>query len=869
MRKQQKTGKIPVMMTKKRICLGIAAHVDAGKTTLCEAMLYTAGKLKTPGRVDHRNSSMDTEDFERARGITAFTKQAVFHWRDTEFTLIDTPGHQDLFAETMRGLRVPDAAILVISGSEGCQADTLTLWKQLEKKQIPVWVFVSKMDLPGPEKEEILHELKGKLSERIAELSDIEELATLDERCMDEYLENGWISSAAIISAIAGQRICPCFFGSGLKQQGIADFLDSLDQFTPMLPVADRFSALCFKISRDVKGQRLTQIRLLGGTLSVREILRYYDRSGGFQEEKITGIRIYSGGRYEECEHVEAGQVCSLIGLSRTYAGMLLGEEAGIQVHQEGGIRRYGLRFENSDDEIHNLHALQLLQEEFPELLPEAGKQGLSVCLSGRMQAELLISLLMERFGLEVQVLSGYVIYRETIKKRVEGIGHFEPLRHYAEVHLLLEPLPAGSGLQIESICLEDELDRNWQNLILEALQAQPLAGVLTGSALTDMRICLASGRAHPKHTEGGDFREATRRALRHGLMEAESLLLEPVYEFTMELPNEYLGRAISDLRSMCAFYDAPQTGESTARITGKVPVSEADDYRETLLSYTHGRGKLSLRAGGEMPCHNTDTVLSEVAYDPERDVDWPADSIFCSHGAGHAVSWKKVREYMHLPSVLEREKTEPDAIAHRLTPIDDRELEAIMLREFGPVKRPEYTRRHTEEAQQTKEYSVPGRRMLIVDGYNFIFADPALKILSRESLDAARSRLMDRLSNYCGYTGQELLLVFDGFRTAGNTGSHGEYTNIHVGFTPEGESADAYIEKIVSEIGKNETVAVVTADNMIRVSAMRSGVLRISPQEFEEELEEGERGIAELLAHSNFLAHQTKITEAKAQKGT
>lgn len=845
------------------------AHVDAGKTTLAEAMLFEAGQLKTRGRVDHHDSVLDHEAFERKRGITAFSKQAAFRYGRTSFSLIDNPGHSDLFAETERSLRVPDAAILVISGSEGIQADTWSIWKLLREQGIPIWIFVSKMDLPAGNRDRIMGELKTRLSDRVTDFTLPEwqlweELAGLDEVCMEEYLSSGMLSDHAVEHSIAEGSVFPCFFGSGLRLEGVREFLAALDRWTEMPDWPEELSALCYKISRDSRGQRLTQVKLTGGSLSVRTPVRYRDSRGEILEEKVTGIRVYTGARYETAEIVRAGQVCSLLGLSETKAGSILGERSGEIRTGTQAIRRCRISFNPPQDPVKVMELLRNLEEEMPELHPEAEKTSVSVCLTGKMQEELLKTLLLERFDLNAKTEQGMIVYKETVGKRVEGIGHFEPLRHYAEVHLILEPLPCGSGIRIESICPEDRLDRNWQNLILDCLHSSRLKGVLMGAELTDTRICLASGKAHLKHTEGGDFREATLRALRQGLMQAECRLLEPVCSFRLELPSEQLGRAISDLRMMSAEMKAPETEGIRSAIQGKVPASEIGDYQEILQSYTHGLGKLSLYNAGYQFCHDEQKVLENTEYEPERDTDWPADSVFCSHGAGHSVPWREVRSYMHLPSVLEeKENSMTSTAVHHLRRIDDRELEEIMLREFGPVKRPMLTA-HERRQQEAADSSAPDilGQTLIIDGYNFIFAEPELKKLAADSLDSARSALMDRLSNYAGFTGREIILVFDGYRSAGNPGLKETHANICVVYTAEGESADTYIEKLTAEIGKNEKVSVVTADTMIRISAMRSGVLRISPKEFILELNEREEQLRKMLERSNFLAHNIQLRE-------
>lgn len=858
------------MDKKKRICLGVAAHVDAGKTTLCEALLFESGKLKTRGRVDHRDSNLDYEDFERSRGITVFSKQAVFSYGDTDFTLIDTPGHADLFPETVRGLKVPDAVILVISGSEGVQADTGTVWELLRRQGVPTWIFVSKMDLPGANQKQILQSLKTKLSQGVTDFNTTEnaireEAASVDENCMEEYLKTASVSDGSISEAINECRLFPCFFGSGLHMTGIRELLDGLNRWTREPKRSDRFSGFCFKINRDARGQRMTQMKITGGSLSVRQQLRYRNARGAYREEKVNAIRIYSGSGYESVERVNAGQICSVLGLTETAAGTVFGDEVPTSDENVDAIRRYNLRFEPPQDSVLMLNRLRELSEEMPELNPAWDRNGLSVCLNGKMQGEMLKALILDRFAVHIQFSSGTLLYRETVGCRAEGIGHFEPLRHYAEVHLLLEPLPIGSGIVLESICPEDALDRNWQNLILDSLRSVPLRGVLTGAELTDTRICLVSGKAHPKHTEGGDFREAARRALRQGLMQAQCCLLEPVYHFALTIPTEHLGRAISDLRAMHADYSTPRQEIDFSQLEGTVPASELGEYPEILQAYTHGLGRLSVRPADYLKCHNEERILEASDYEPERDTEWPCDSVFCAHGAGFSVPWNRVKEYMHLPSALDvqNRRAQSETEAHRLQRIDDRELEAIMLREFGPIKRPQRATSHVVKDQVLADHPTRAARTVVVDGYNFIFADPELKALAAGGLETARSRLTDRLANYCGYTGQNAVLVFDGFRSPGNRGSRERSEKLSIVFTPEGETADAYIERLASDVGKNDRVAVVTGDTMIRISAMRSGVLRVSPKEFSGELENAEKQLAEILRRSNFLAHQTSGADA------
>ena len=852
------------MNERKTVCLGITAHVDAGKTTLCEALLYEAGKIRHAGRVDHKDSTLDIEEFERSRGITAFSKQGYFSWENTDFCIIDTPGHADFIEETGRGLMAPDAAVLVISGSEGVQADTEDLWRFLRNRGLPVWIFVSKMDLQKSDRETLLHDLKSRLSDSVTDFSLegselSEKIAENDEGCLEEYLNLGQISDQMIASAIFNRSVFPCFFGSGLRLEGIRQFLNALARWAKTPERLKQFSGICYRISRDARGKRMTAAKISGGQLSVRDTVLYSDRRGHSLQEKVTEIRLYTGARYETVDTVSAGQICCLLGLSETTPGTVLGENnITLHNHVECAMR-YELNFREKCDSVTVMKILTELTEELPELRPRQERSGnFSVGLFGRIQGELLKALLLERYDLAVELEGGKPVYLETIGKRVEGIGHFEPLRHYAEVHLILEPLPRGNGITIESICPEDQLSRNWQSLILESLREAVLPGVLTGAELTDIRICLASGKAHPKHTEGGDFREAAYRALRQGLMQGECRLLEPVYSFELKLPSEYLGRAISDLKNMHAVFEVPETEEGWSVLKGKLPVSETGEYTETVLSYTHGKGRMYLRHEGYQDCHNEDAVLAQSNYDPARDLEWPADSVFCSHGAGRIVPWDRVKEYMHLPPVISSEKNWLPS-EHQIFRIDERELEEIMLREFGPIRRPTVSSMRNEAVQEEQDFA-PITETLIIDGYNYIFSDPELKKLAASSLDSARNVLNDRLSNYAGFRGQEIVLVYDGFRTAGNPGLKETHSGIRLVFTPEGKSADAYIEQIVSEIGKNERVSVVTGDTLIRISAMRSGVLRISPEEFRLELEESEKKLREVLSRSGFQAHAFRL---------
>ena len=860
------------MMNDRNLVLGILAHVDAGKTTLSEAMLYLAGKLKKLGRVDHRDSFLDTHALERQRGITIFSKQAVLPLGEGSLTLLDTPGHVDFSAEAERTLRVLDCAVLVISGTDGVQAHTETLWKLLKRYHVPTFLFITKMDLPGPGREALLRELTVRLSDRCVDFGGTERddaIAMCDEGAMEEYLENGAIGDDKLRSLIAARRLFPCFFGSGLKTDGVGEFLDALEKYAPCPDYDPDFSARVYKISRDSQGNRLTWLKVTGGALKVRTLLKYTDADGQPVEEKISQLRIYSGVKFDTAEEIRAGWVCAALGLSATRPGQGLGASTDAESPVLEPVMSYRVLLNKETDPMLLLPKLMQLDQEDPQLhvVWNAAAKEISVQLMGRIQAEIFKSIVRDRFDTEIELDTGRILYRETIKNTVEGVGHFEPLRHYAEVHLLLEPLPPGSGLSFDSIVPEDTLDRNWQRLVLTHLAEKQHRGVLTGSPITDMRITLAAGRAHLKHTEGGDFRQATYRAVRQGLMQAESMLLEPWYSFVLEVPAEQIGRAITDIRAMNGDFSSPEEQGEYLRLEGAAPAAKLNRYMEELLAWSHGRGRLSLTPCGYRPCAEQKRIVEEIGYEPERDEDNPADSVFCAHGAGMNVKWDQVPEYMHLESVLKpkREEAVPQPVQrYRSFNIDERELEAIMEREFGPIRRPEYRARQVNAAVTEVSQISPRKEHIIVDGYNLIFAWDELKALARDRLDLARERLMDILSGYIGFTGAKLVLVFDGFRTPGNPGSRTEYHNISVAFTKDGETADAYIERIVDEIGKNYTVRVVTSDNLIRLSALRSGVLRCSSGEFKGEVEWVLSQIEEVLKKTNFNAHQTRLQDVE-----
>ena len=858
-------------MSDNNIVLGILAHVDAGKTTLSEAMLYLSGKLKKLGRVDHRDSFLDNNSLERARGITIFSKQAVMPLGEMTVTLLDTPGHVDFSAEAERSLQVLDYAVLVISGTDGVQAHTETLWKLLERYNVPVLIFVTKMDLPGCDRQEIMDGLRTRLSERCVDFSAegealFESAAMCSEEAMDEYIETGSIGTKRMRDMLRRREIFPCCFGSGLRTEGVAEFLNTLELYARPGDYGEDFSARVYKIARDAQGNRMTFMKVTGGALRVRSLMKYADRDGNAFEEKISQLRIYSGAKYDTAETVLPGQICAALGLTGTYPGQGLGAAGDFAEPLLEPVMSYRVILPPQSDPAVLLPKLMQLDQEDPQLhiVWNERTREISVQLMGRVQAEIFRSLVKERFDTDITLDTGRIMYRETIKDTVEGVGHFEPLRHYAEVHLLLEPLPRGSGIELSSICPEDELDRSWQRLILTHLAEKQHIGVLTGSPVTDIRFTLAAGRAHIKHTEGGDFRQATYRAVRQGLMQAESVLLEPWYSFVLEVPAEQIGRAISDVRAMNGEIDSPEDAGGMMRLEGAAPVAGMNEYMQELLAYTHGRGRLSLTPGGYRPCREQQKIVDAIGYEPERDTDNPADSVFCSHGAGVNIPWDQVKDYMHLESCLKPpvEETAPAAAPrYRSLSIDDRELEAIMEREFGKIKRPQYSARQVNAAAIEPVFEKKPE-FIIVDGYNLIFAWDELKKLTADRLDLARGRLMDMLSNYCGFTKAKLVLVFDGFRTPGNPGSREDYHNINVAFTKDGETGDAYIERLADEIGKNYSVRVVTSDNLIRLSALRSGVLRCSSGEFKNEVEWVLGQIDAVLKKSNESAHKTRIAD-------
>ena len=875
-----------------RLAAGILAHVDAGKTTLSEAMLYTTGHIRRLGRVDHRDAFLDTFALERERGITIFSKQAELTVGDLSVTLLDTPGHVDFSAEMERTLQVLDCAILVISAAAGVQSHTSTLWRLLERQGTPVFLFVNKMDLPGADRSALLAQLRARLGEGCVDFTLPpdqlqEEAALCDEEALARFLEAGSLTDSAIAGLVARRRVFPCFFGSALRLEGVDGFLTGLEKYAPRPIRPSEFSARVYKISRDPQGARLTHLKITGGALRAKTLLRGETASGESWEEKADQLRVYSGAKFQTAGELPAGSICAVTGLTRTYPGQGLGAASDAQPPVLEPVLRCQLLLPEGTDVHTALSKLRQLEEEDPQLhiLWNERLQALHIQLMGQIQQEVLQRLIADRFGLEVSFGPGSIVYRETIAAPVEGVGHYEPLRHYAEVHLLLEPGPRGSGLRFASACPEDSLDRNWQRLILTHLAEKPHLGVLTGSPITDMKITLTAGRAHLKHTEGGDFRQATYRAVRQGLMGAESVLLEPWYRFRLEVPSENLGRAMSDLTNMGANFSAPENDGEAAVLEGSVPVSALGDYWREAASYTRGRGRLQCSPDGYRPCRDQEAVIAAAGYDPERDLDNPPDSVFCAHGAGFVVKWDQVPAHAHLDSGLrlsgpEPHSPEPSAPAARpaapypATREEEKALQAIFERTYGQTKRrgpdPGEAFRPPPRPQPTVRRTVPdqpaGPEYLLVDGYNIIFAWEELKAAARENLDAARHLLMDLLCNYQGYKKCAVILVFDAYKVKGNPGSVERYRNIHVAYTKEAETADTYIERATYEIARKHRVRVATSDSLEQLIILGHGAVRVSARDFKAEVEAAEGSIAQIIERNNLggrqfrqLRHQLK----------
>lgn len=840
-----------------KIVVGILAHVDAGKTTLSEGMLYTSGAIRTMGRVDNRDAFLDTYALERERGITIFSKQAVFPLGTTQVTLLDTPGHVDFSPEMERTLQVLDYAILVISGADGVQGHTRTLWNLLRRYEIPTFVFVNKMDQKGTDAEVLLQELKNVLEEGCVDFStkrDVhfyEEAAVCSEDALEEFLETGRLKKETLQELFLERQLFPCFFGSALRLEGVKEFLEQMQELIKVPEYPDTFAAKVFKIARDEAGNRLTYLKITGGSLKVKAVI---------EGQKVNQIRIYSGEKYEAFNEAKAGSICAVTGLSDTYPGEGLGAEQGTYLPVLEPVLNYQVIPTEGDDPILLLPKLRELEEEEPQLhiVWEEALQEIHVQLMGEVQLEVLKTLIYERFGVEVEFGQGNILYKETIQNTVEGVGHFEPLRHYAEVHLLLEPGEPGSGVQCMSVCSEDLLDRNWQRLILTHLMETEHRGVLTGAPITDIRITLVSGKAHLKHTEGGDFRQAVYRAVRQGLKQAESVLLEPYYEYRLELPSENVGRAMTDIERMHGTFGLPQTEADRTILTGMAPVSTMRDYQKEVHAYTRGNGTLQCTLKGYAPCHNTEEVLAAIGYDSERDTLHPTGSVFCAHGAGFLVPWHEVKEYMHLPSIMQEKpsnSSEEKQTAYRVPEetdawIDTEEVDRIIAQSVSANKKqktlpkkklPEYYKSTSKPKKQEvrEEY-------LLVDGYNVIFAWEDLKDLAQVSIDGARGKLLDVLCDYQGMKKCNLIVVFDAYRVQGHKTEISTYHNIHVVFTKEAETADQYIEKFAHENGKKYNVTVATSDGLEQIIIRGQGCRLLSARELKDEIERTKKTLFE-----------------------
>ena len=895
---------------KKNICMGLLAHVDAGKTTLSEALLYLSGKIRKLGRVDHKDAYLDTSPLERERGITIFSKQAVLEFPETRVTILDTPGHVDFSAEMERTLQVLDYAVLLINGADGVQGHTVTLWKLLERYEIPTFIFVNKMDQDGTDHDALLAELKKRLHENCMDFSEtgaadgnsqsealtgekelqnlttekfsdefLESLAMCDEELLEKYLETGEVSEEELASLIADRKVFPCYFGSALKMNGVENLIRGMDRYTRCPEYPEAFGAKVYKIARDDQGNRLSYMKITGGALKVKELLTTSkgNMAAGDEvwEEKADQIRIYSGARFELAKEAPAGTVCAVTGLSHTFPGQGLGVTENSNMPVLEPVLNYQIILPEGCDVHQMLKKLKELEEEDPQLHIVWDEQlgEIHAMLMGDVQIEILKRLIWERFHVAVDFGAGNIVYKETIAAPVEGVGHFEPLRHYAEVHLLLEPGEPGSGLQFFTACSEDVLDRNWQRLILTHLEEKEHRGVLTGAPITDMQITLLTGRAHQKHTEGGDFRQATYRAIRQGLKKAQNVLLEPYYEFRLEVPVDVVGRAMTDIQKMQGTLLPMETEENTAILKGKAPVSAMRDYQKEVISYTRGMGRLFCSLKGYEPCKNQDEIVEQIGYDSERDLDNPTGSVFCAHGAGFVVPWYEVEEYMHLDTGIMAELEDdlsgedweevdsgagnpgsgyqPPESAYRGSYEDDKELQAIFERTFGPVKRermssykkvvsaPSYSGSSSSRKRDQEEY-------LLVDGYNIIFAWPELKELADADVRAAQTKLMDILSNYQGCKKCTLILVFDAYKVEGHQEEVLTYHNIHVVYTKEAETADQYIEKTVHKIGRQHQVTVATSDGLEQIIIMGQGASRISARGLKEEIEETRKQLSQ-----------------------
>ena len=857
----------------KKIVVGILAHVDSGKTTLSEAMLYHSGTISKLGRVDSKNSFLDTFSLERSRGITIFSKQALLKYKETDITLIDTPGHVDFSAETERTLQVLDYAILVISATDGVQSHTQTLWKLLAKYKVPCFIFVNKTDLDGADKDVVLYQLKSKLSDGCVDftLPDDElneNIALCDDVILEKYEEDS-LGKQDVASAIKNRKVFPCMFGSALKLDGVDAFMDLINDYTEQPQYGSDFGAKVYKISED-KGQRLTMMKITGGTLKVKEILK---SEKNINSEKVNQIRLYSGEKFTAVDEASAGTVCAVTGITFTNSGDGLGVEDNSSIPMLTPVLTYTVNVPDGTDAHTVLSDMRILEAEDPQLKVEWNERysEIHVKLMGDIQLEVLQTLFADRFGINISFGKGSIIYKETIEEAVEGVGHFEPLRHYAEVHLLLKPGKRGSGLVFKTDCKEDVLDKNWQRLILTHLYEKTHIGVLTGSPITDMEIILKSGKAHPKHTEGGDFRQATYRAVRQGLRSAKSILLEPYYDFVLEIPNENVGRAMSDIQLMHGTFNPPELDGEMSVLTGSAPVSAMCDYAGTVRQYTRGVGKLSCTLKGYEPCHNAEEVIAEFDYNPDSDTDNTCDSVFCSKGAGYNVKWDEVKSHMHLPSILSTPKSEyaPTRSAGRMSSYADKndlfaldkELMEIFEQTYGKIKHKNPNNSHftfTEKTEKQNPKKMPkapkyeGPEYLLVDGYNVIFSWDNLKELADSSIDGARNALINILCNYQGYKRCEVIVVFDAYKVKGNHREIEKVNNITVVYTKEAETADMYIEKASLDLAKKHKVRVVTSDALEQVIILGNGALRVSSREFQGEVKSAEENIRTIIENNH-----------------
>ena len=870
----------------KQLVLGILAHVDAGKTTLSEGLLYIGGAVRKLGRVDHGNAFLDTEILERERGITIFSKQARLEMGDTQVTLLDTPGHVDFSAEMERTLQVLDCAILVISGTDGVQSHTETLWRLLERYQVPVVLFVNKMDLHAAEKETLMEQLQQRLDGGCVDFSLPEEerdenVAMGSEEALEQYLETGAVVPELTGRLIAQRKIFPCWFGSALKLEGVEEFLSGVAKYVFPPEYPQKFGARVFKISRDVQGSRLTWLKVTGGSLKAKSILE--GMSGGESwSEKADQLRIYSGTKFRTVDEAAAGEIVAVTGLTRTAPGMGFGWEAQQEKPVLEPVLTYQLVLPEGVDPHTALPKLKQLEEEDPmlRLVWDGRWKQIHVQLMGQIQLEVLQRQIADRFGMDVSFDAGSIVYKETIADAVVGMGHFEPLRHYAEVHLLMEPAPRGSGVEIASACSTDQLDLNWQRLILTHVLEREHRGVLTGSGLTDVKITLVAGKAHLKHTEGGDFRQATYRAIRQGLMQAQSVLLEPFYDFRLELPTENVGRAMTDIQGMGGTVEAPEAAGELTLLTGYAPVAQLRDYWQQITAYTRGRGRISCTVRGYEPCQRQDQVIEEIGYEPERDVEHPADSVFCSHGSGDIIPWNQVHRYMHLSSGIlfgteEKENASSVGGGRRQSTggslEQDKELLEIFERTYGKVERKAFEpQRKPARTQLSEKYNIKeqysGPEYLLVDGYNIIFAWEELSALAKQDVSAARGVLMDILANYRGFRKCEVILVFDAYKVKGNPGSVEKYNDIYVVYTKEAETADTYIEKATYDLSRHHRVRVATSDGLEQMIILGHGAMRVSARTFKAEIEQAQGQIQQMLRQHNQQGSQLNKVKVTAR---